>query len=119
MNEVRRTTGRASAVAGAHPFTGSLMLEWRVSQSLPGQEVGKQAASQSIPVHQGARAFWDHWDLPLWLLSCFKDTRVAEQCHLADGRSCLREGERLALLSNQRQKTFLLSWRKGGVSFSV
>ena len=47
--------------------------------------------------------------LPLRLLSHFKDTRVTEQCHLADGRSCLGEGERLALLPSQRRKTFSLS----------
>lgn len=44
--------------------------------------------------------------LPLRPRSHFKDTRVAEQCHLADGRSCLGEGERLALLPSQRENIF-------------
>lgn len=57
-------------------------------------------------------------NLPLRLLNSFKDTRVTEQCHLADGRSCLGEGERLALMPSQRWKTFSLNQGKG-VSFSV
>ena len=44
--------------------------------------------------------------LPLRPPSHFKDTRGAEQCHLADGRSCLGEGERRALLPSQRENIF-------------
>lgn len=105
MIEVR-TTGRASAVAGAHPSTGSLVL-----QSLPGRGWGwrPQAALQSIPCTEEPQHSGIKGALSLRPLSHFKDTRVTEQCHLADGRSCLGEGESLALLPSQRRKTFSLS----------
>nr|CAI9704127.1 unnamed protein product [Rangifer tarandus platyrhynchus] len=56
---------------------------------------------------------------PLRPPSHFKDTRVAEQCHLADGRSCLGEGERLALLPSQRENIFSESEKGRSVLFCL
>lgn len=74
-----------------------------ISQSLPGLggEGDRLLFNPSLfteqPEHPGITG-----DLPLSLLNSFNDTGVTEQCHLADGRSCLREGERLALMLGQR-----------------
>lgn len=81
-----------------------------MSQSLPGLAGGgdrlrfNPSLFMEEPEHPGITG-----DLPPRLLNSFEDTGVTEHHHLADGRSCLGEGEKLALMPSQKQKTFFLN----------